>query len=49
MWQWKRSLVMEEFENEPLSITVAAVFGEMGLKSPLDLPTWKLPKATAKK
>ena len=47
--QWKRLLVMEEFENGPFSRIMQAAFGKMGFKSALDLPTWKLPKFTAKK
>ena len=49
MLQWKRLLVLEKFKNERLSKIVLAVFGKMGFKSIVDLPTWKLPKATAKK
>ena len=41
---------LEEFENvTKLPKLVPAAFGLMGFKSALDLPTWKLPKATAKK
>ena len=49
MLQWKRSLVMEKFENEHLPKIVPSAFGKMGSKSTLDLPIWKRPKATAKK
>ena len=44
-----RLLVLEEFENGSLPKVVPAVFGKMGFKSTLDLPTCKPPKATAKK
>ena len=46
MLQWKRLMV---FENELLPKIVPAAFGKMGYRSTLDLPTWKLSKATAKK
>ena len=42
-------LVLEEFENERLPKILPAAFGKMGFKNTLDLPTWKLPEATAKK
>ena len=44
MSQWKRLLVLEEFENELLPKIVPAVFGNMGFNITLDLPTWKPPK-----
>ena len=49
MWQWKRLLVLEKFENDRLPKIMPAAFGKMGFKSTLDLPTWKLAKVTAKK
>ena len=45
----KRLLVLEEFENGRLPKIVPAAFGKMGSMSTLDQPTWKTPKATAKK
>ena len=49
MLQWKRLLVLKEFETERLLKIVPAAFHKMGFKSTLDSPTWKLRKATAKK
>ena len=48
MLQWKRLQVLEKFENGRLPKIVQASIDKMGLKRTLDLPTWKLPKATAK-
>ena len=49
MLQWKRLLVLEEFENERLPKIMPATFTKTGFKSTLDLPIWKPRKATAKK
>ena len=49
MSQWKLLLVLEKFENDRLTEIVPAAFRELGFKSTFDLPTWKLPKVTAKK
>ena len=49
MLQWKPLLVLEKYENERLTKIARPACGKMGFTSTLDLPTWKPPKATAKK